>query len=120
MRFLVCALLLLAACPASPPPPVSQPPPPPTGSAPPPPVATGSCTSDADCVGSCARKSECCDQLCEPCNQVFLKAELEAHESWRAASCGTTTCPVARCMPPAARSVARCNAGACVIEQTPL
>jgi hypothetical protein len=83
-------------------------------------VASGSCASDADCVVSCARKNDCCDQLCAPCEQVFLKAELEAHENWRAASCAATTCPVARCRPPEARTTAKCNAGTCTIERTPL
>lgn len=77
------------------------------------------CEADADCVVSCARAGQCCDQLCPPCNQVFHRDALAELQKWRAASCAAESCPVAKCMAPKEDSVARCKAGACVIERVP-
>ncbi|WP_437592410.1 hypothetical protein [Sorangium sp. So ce1000] len=77
------------------------------------------CEADADCVVSCARAGQCCDQLCPPCNQAFHRDALAALQQWRAASCAAASCPVAKCMAPKEDSVARCKAGACVVERVP-
>src|SRR5687767_12554169 len=78
--------------------------------------AAGGCESDDDCVISCARPDECCDQLCDPCEQAWLRSDLEAHEDWRGPACAATSCPVARCAAPTEETIARCEAGACVVE----
>lgn len=112
--WLIALTLLLAACPkSSSPPPVDN-----AGGGTSTPAAA--CQSDDDCVASCARTDECCDQLCEPCEQVFVKADLEAHRTWQVNACDPTTCPVARCMAPTEATSARCEAGACVLERRPL
>ncbi|WP_437281162.1 hypothetical protein WME90_11565 [Sorangium sp. So ce375] len=77
------------------------------------------CEADADCVVSCARAGQCCDQLCPPCNQAFHRDALAALQKWRSASCAAESCPVAKCMAPKEDSVARCKAGACVVERVP-
>lgn len=77
------------------------------------------CEADADCVVSCARAGQCCDQLCPPCNQAFHRDALAELQKWRAASCAAESCPVAKCMAPKEDSVARCKAGACVVERVP-
>jgi len=84
------------------------------------PVAAGACQADSDCVVSCAQPENCCDQLCPPCEQVFLRTELEAHEAWRNASCAATSCPVAKCMAPTEETFARCESGACVLDRRPI
>ena len=127
MRALFCsfALLLvvspLTAC-------QKEGPPPTTGAAATPPAsgtpaAAGSealaCQTDADCVVSCARASECCDQLCPPCAQVFNKTSLEALMQWRKDSCGDKSCPMAKCMAPKEDTVAHCTSGQCTIERVP-
>ena len=78
------------------------------------------CTTDADCVVSCARPSQCCDQLCPPCEQVFHKDELAAHEKWRSAKCAAVSCPVAKCMAPKEQTIGRCSSGQCTIERKPI
>ncbi|WP_438035875.1 hypothetical protein [Sorangium sp. So ce204] len=77
------------------------------------------CEADADCVVSCARAGQCCDQLCPPCDQAFHRDALAELQKWRAASCAAESCPVAKCMAPKEDSVARCKAGACVVERVP-
>ncbi len=77
------------------------------------------CEADADCVVSCARAGQCCDQLCPPCSQAFHRDALAELQKWRAASCAAASCPVAKCMAPKEDSVARCKAGACVVERVP-
>lgn len=124
MRVLLAALtLLLAACPA----PGSSPAPAGgatggaidnTGGAPPP--APGVCTMDADCVISCARPNECCDQLCEPCEQAWHRDLLAEHQAWKGTACADTECPVARCKQPTEQTIAVCREGACVVERQPL
>lgn len=125
MRVLLAALtLLLAACPA----PGSNPAPTGggttggaidnAGGAPPP--APGVCTMDADCVISCARPNECCDQLCEPCEQAWHRDLLAEQQAWKSGACDQTECPVARCKQPTERTTAVCREGACVVEREPL
>jgi hypothetical protein len=114
------AIVVLAACKtASTPAPVQN-----TGEVPgddePVAVSAGECQADADCVVSCARPDDCCDQLCGPCEQVFLATELAELEQWRADRCGTESCPVARCARPTEETFARCADGACVLERRPL
>ena len=77
------------------------------------------CATDADCVVSCARASECCDQLCPPCAQVFNKTSLEALMKWRQDSCAGKSCPMAKCMAPKEDTIAHCTAGQCTIERVP-
>ncbi|WP_437977641.1 hypothetical protein WMF11_12500 [Sorangium sp. So ce295] len=77
------------------------------------------CEADTDCVASCARAGQCCDQLCPPCDQAFHRDALAELQKWRAASCAAESCPVAKCMAPKEDSVARCKAGACVVERVP-
>jgi hypothetical protein len=81
--------------------------------------STTSCKSDDDCVVSCARPSECCDQLCPPCAQVFNKDGLAALDAWKSQNCAAVSCPVAKCMAPKEQTVARCTAGTCTIERVP-
>jgi hypothetical protein len=122
------AIVVLAGCPRSPSgppagdpePPVSDPDPEPPGNTGGDPTQAGACRTDDDCVVSCARPTECCDQLCEPCEQVWPRSELEAHEAWRGGSCAGASCPVARCRAPVETTSARCEAGACVLVRTPL
>jgi hypothetical protein len=77
------------------------------------------CKSDDDCVVSCARPSECCDQLCPPCAQVFTKDALAALDAWKSQNCAAVSCPVAKCMAPKEQTIAKCNAGTCTIERVP-
>jgi hypothetical protein len=81
-----------------------------------------SCATDDDCVISCAQKDNCCDQLCPPCRQAYHKDELAQIEAWRegAGACSAQECPVAKCMAPTEETVARCQAGACVVETVAL
>jgi hypothetical protein len=84
------------------------------------PVAAGGCATDDDCVISCAQPDECCDQLCPPCEQAWLRSDLDAHEAWRGPACAATSCPVAKCMAPTEETIARCREGACVVERRPI
>jgi hypothetical protein len=120
------ALMSVAACHKS-----SGPPPEPTGTDAPAPSAGGeagggdapaaamACKSDDDCVVSCARPSECCNQLCPPCEQVFTKDALAALETWKSQNCAAVSCPMAKCMAPKEQTVARCTSGTCTIERVP-
>lgn len=83
--------------------------------------AGGECASSEDCVISCAAPDQCCDaQLCEPCQQVYTRAELAALDAWKAASCADASCPMAKCMAPTEQAVAACNAGQCEVQMAPL
>jgi len=116
---LLVALFALGACHKDTPP-AAAPPPDNTGGV----VETGgklTCASDDDCVVSCVQRENCCDQLCKPCRQAYHRDELAEIEAWRTgAACAATSCPVARCMAPAETVTARCVAGACTAEATPL
>jgi hypothetical protein len=83
------------------------------------PVAAA-CTADTDCVVSCAQPEQCCDQLCPPCEQAWLKSDLETHHTWQVNACDPSQCPVAKCMAPTEETFARCEAGACVVGRRPL
>ncbi len=111
-------LLLLVACQKEGPSPSASPPPPPTGQSQETPAATA-CQTDADCVASCARASECCDQLCPPCEQVFNRDGLAALMSWRGEHCAAVSCPMAKCIAPKEDSVAHCTAGQCTLSKVP-
>jgi hypothetical protein len=83
--------------------------------------AAAECASDDDCVVSCAVPEQCCDaQLCEPCQQVYTRAELAAIDDWRARSCAGESCPMAKCMAPTEQAVAVCSAGQCEIKLVPV
>ncbi len=114
--FLVLGLLL-AGCPRSSSSPPAEDPEP--GNTTDEPAPTG-CRTDGDCHITCAVADQCCDQLCEPCRQAMTTDQLAAHEAWQAQSCADTSCPQARCMAPQETTTARCEAGACVVDTTPL
>ncbi|HTM19148.1 MAG TPA: hypothetical protein VL172_01525 [Kofleriaceae bacterium] len=79
-----------------------------------------SCKVDADCTLSCGYPLACCDQRCGPCQQAYTQAELEQLRQWRGASCkAVPECKYPDCAPPNYDTVARCRAGACVVDRVP-
>jgi hypothetical protein len=78
------------------------------------------CSTDDDCVVSCARPSECCDQLCPPCEQIFNKEAFAALDKWKGEHCAAVSCPMAKCMAPKEQTVARCTSGTCTIDRVPV
>jgi hypothetical protein len=78
-----------------------------------------SCRSDAECELSGMVPGDCCGDLCGAAhvyNTKWLAAARPAHDK----DCEANRCTkVADCAMPTTKSVARCKASSCVIEEVP-
>jgi len=83
-------------------------------------ATTPACTAHTDCVVTCIVDGACCPQGCS-CKRVVHRDELAALEADHRQRCPEEAkegCPTPRC-PPTSRTLAVCEAGACVAKTIP-